>query len=84
MPSRRRASSHPPDPGPPAEVAKLERELIAVMRRHKARLHALEEIDVERNRAIRAAHAGGVKRKRIVELTELTAQRIDQIRRDES
>jgi len=50
------------------------------MRRHKAYIRALDEIDAERNRAIRAAHAGGVKRGRIAELAELTGARIDQIR----
>ncbi len=73
--------ARPPRPGP--DVGKLERDLIAVMRRRKTRAQALAAVDEERNRVIRDAHAGGVQRARIADITELTPQRIDQIRRGE-
>lgn len=64
-----------------ARVTDIERELTAITRRHHARRRALEEIESERGEAIRNAIAAKIPRKRIAELTGLSLQRIDQIRR---
>ncbi len=64
---------------PSAEA--VERDLTALMRRRKRHTDALAEIDPERDRLIREAIAAKLPRHRIVALTELSTQRIDQIRR---
>jgi hypothetical protein len=59
----------------------VEHELAALMRRRKRHAGALREIDSDRDRLIREAIDAKLPRHRIVALTELSAQRIDQIRR---
>jgi hypothetical protein len=60
----------------------IERDLAAVTRRYKARDKAREEAAAERDRVIRDAIEARIPRARIVEITELSPQRIDQIRRN--
>ena len=57
------------------------RELAVLMRRRKRHADALREIDSDRDRLIREAIEVKLPRHRIVALTELSTQRIDQIRR---
>jgi hypothetical protein len=64
---------------PSAET--IERELASVMRRRKRHATALKEIDLDRDRLIREAIEAKLPRHRIVAVTELSTQRIDQIRR---
>jgi len=63
----------------PADLIKLERDLRAIMRRYGARETALEEARAERDRIIRDAHKAGMTPTQIGALTDLTAQRIQQI-----
>jgi hypothetical protein len=58
-----------------------ERDLIAAMRRSKAREVAFHEAVAERDRLIRAALAAKVPYARIVEITGLSRVRLTQIRR---
>jgi hypothetical protein len=61
--------------------ANIERDLATVAKR-KARTKAADDAAaVERDRIIRDALAAGIQRARIVELTDLSPQRVDQIRR---
>lgn len=60
----------------------LERDLIAVTRRFNVKAHALAQVVTERDELIRRAHAAGMARSRIVEITALSPARIDQIRHE--
>lgn len=62
-------------------MADLERDLTAVMRRCKRTEEAHEQNLSERDRIIRDAYEARVPRAKIVEITGLSPQRIDQIRR---
>jgi hypothetical protein len=62
-------------------VEGVERELAAVMRRYNARAAAFEQATADRDKAIREAIAARMPRARIIEMTQLSPQRIDQIRR---
>jgi len=64
------------------DLAKLERDLITVTRRYKAREKQLEEAASERDRVIRDAIEMKLPRHKIVGAAELSPQRIDQIRRN--
>lgn len=80
-----RLSKAPPEDAPAPRRApsgsNLERDVITAMRRYNTRARALEDAATERDRVIRDALEGGVARARLVELTGLSAPRIDQIRR---
>jgi hypothetical protein len=58
-----------------------ETELRQAVARHRRRAEAASASERERDEAIRRAIAAGVTRSRIVELTGLSPQRVDQIRR---
>lgn len=62
-------------------MATTERTLQAVMRRYETRARALEQATTERDEVIRDLIAAKTPRARIVEITGLSPQRIDQIRR---
>lgn len=57
------------------------RQLQTVMRRYETRSKALEDATGDRDDAIRAAIEAKIPRARIVEITSLSPQRVDQIRR---
>ncbi|MGD0387272.1 MAG: hypothetical protein ABSB73_14205 [Solirubrobacteraceae bacterium] len=63
------------------ERARLERDLAAMVRRCNAREGALNDALEDRDLVIREMIAARVPRARIVEITGLSLQRIDQIRR---
>lgn len=62
-------------------AAQLERTVAAATRRSMAARERASELEAGRDDAIRAAHAGGVPPRRLVEITGLSRKRIDQIRR---
>jgi hypothetical protein len=85
--TRRRAKAAEPEPPSSTDVqaqrklSNIERDLSTVARR-KARTQAADDAAAtERDRVIRDAIEAGIPRARIVELTDLSAARIDQIRR---
>lgn len=62
-------------------MSDAEQDLVAAVRRHAARARALDQATTERDDAIRRAVAANVQRRRIVEISGLSPQRVDQIRR---
>lgn len=85
--TRRRAKASEPEPPSQTDaqaqrkLSNIERDLATVARR-KARTQAADDAAaVQRDRVIRDAIEAGIPRARIVELTDLSAARIDQIRR---
>ena len=64
-----------------ADQASIERDLITVARRSLRLKRQLSDVDEHRDRVIRDAIKAKIPRARIVEITELSPQRIDQIRR---
>lgn len=60
----------------------IEQELATVARKHARHRRAAEEIEPERDELIRKALQADVPRRRIVEITGLSPQRVDQIRRN--
>ncbi len=64
-----------------AELPALTREMKSLMRRRLPHAKALAEIDEQRDRLIREMHAAGMGPTQLGELTGLSTQRVDQIRR---
>lgn len=64
-----------------SETEQIERKLAAVARRHGRAQATVEETAGERDDLIRAALAAGIKRSRIIALTDLSPARVEQIRR---
>lgn len=64
-----------------ADQASIERDLITVARRSLRLKRQLADVDEDRDRLIRDAIDADIPRARIVEITKLSPQRVDQIRR---
>jgi len=62
-------------------VVDIEQELAVLSRKHARHVKAAREIEPERDALIRRALADQVPRRRVVEITGLSPQRVDQIRR---
>lgn len=62
-------------------IEALERDIATAVSRSRAAHAKADEADQERDRVIRDAHFAGITPTRLAELTGLSKQRIDQIRR---
>lgn len=72
----------PAKPPPPPDRSKLERDIRAAVRRHAQRQAAADEAAGARDRVIRDAQAAGFTPAQLAEITGLSKQRLDQIRRE--
>ena len=81
MSSIRLARYSPRVPESVDQIAQLEREITTEMRRVARQRERLKDLEATRDDAIRRALDVGVPRRRLVEITRFSPQRIDQIRR---
>lgn len=65
-------------------MADPERELAQVVKKYESAKARLDEMTEERIEAVRKARAAGVTQKRVIEITGLSRQRVNQIVRGEA